>query len=150
MKIKGKAKGGHARAAKLSPARRKAIARKAAKARWESHELGGDYPAKARPFMKPAMDAMKPKVLKTIELALKKTISAKPRKRSHEERMAGHFDKVTLRDTLALAVLQGMYSNIADAQKFCAYVMGDTVPLPEALVRVAYAQADEAIRWRSL
>ena len=131
MKTTGKAKGGHARAAKLSPARRKAIARKAAATRWQGKK---DVETILR---KPAKRS-------------KSTISATPRKRSHEERMAGHFDKVTLRDTLALAVLQGMYSNIADAQKFAAYVMGDTVPLPEALVRVAYAQADEAIRWRAL
>jgi len=34
----GGSKGGKARAAKLSPARRKAIARKAAKARWKNRE----------------------------------------------------------------------------------------------------------------
>jgi len=36
----GKAKGGHARAASLAPAKRKAIAQKAAKARWGWKQLG--------------------------------------------------------------------------------------------------------------
>jgi len=38
IKVPGRAKGGQARAAKLSPARRKEIAKKAAKARWKQSD----------------------------------------------------------------------------------------------------------------
>ena len=38
----GAKKGGHARAAKLSPQRRRQITREAAAARWKKHRKGGD------------------------------------------------------------------------------------------------------------
>jgi hypothetical protein len=55
-----------------------------------------------------------------------------------------------LRDDIAIAVLQGLYSNIGHAQKFAAAVMGEAMPISEAFTRIAYEQADEVIRLRSL
>lgn len=120
-KNEGKAKGGNARAAKLTALRRAQIAQKAARARW-----GKESAPKPRPFLRPAMD-------KLWDDARKKLLP-----------------EINLRDKIALAVLQGLYSNIADAQKFAAFVMGDKMPIAEGFTRIAYEQADEVIRLRAL
>lgn len=54
------------------------------------------------------------------------------------------------RDEIAIAVLQGLYSNIRDARALVIGLYGETIPLAEALTRIAYEQADEVIRLRSL
>ncbi len=122
--------GGHARAQKLSPARRKAIAAKAAKTRWEKP----DAKAKNKPAGKAEheLGANARKALKEVW--------------NREYKPIG----VSLRDEIAIAVFSGLYANIDVAQKFAAHVMGPDMRLPEAFTRIAYAQADEAIRLRSL
>ena len=110
-KPKAQAKGGHARAKKLSPEERSAIAKKGASARWD----------------------------------VKDVLTASNSPAQHRNDAPG-----TLRDQIALAVLAGLYSNIADAQKFSGFVMGKEMLLPEAFTRIAYSQADEALRLRSL
>ncbi len=119
--------GGHARAQKLSPARRKAIATKAAKIRWGNKVII------------PKLDtSMTPARSNWREIT----------RQDGEERLKR--EKATLRDKIAQSVLNGLYANIDVAQKFAAHVMGQDMLLPEAFTRIAYAQADEAIRLRSL
>lgn len=116
--------GGIARAKKLTPEQRKAIAAKGADARW-----GG----------KPGKKAAQHR--NSIEAVTDAQIDAVVRKA---------YQRADLRDEIAMAVLTGLYSNIAESQKFVQFVYGGTMPLPEGLTRIAYAQADETLRLRSL
>lgn len=122
-----KANGGHARAKNLSPARRKAIAAKAAKARWDNP----DAKAKKKSVQRRS----------AIEVTTDAQIDAVVRQA---------YRRADLRDEIAQSVLTGLYSNIDIAQKFAAHVMGPDMLLPEAFTRIAYSQADEALRLRSL
>ena len=154
MKPKGKAKGGHARAAKLSPARRSAIAKKAAKARWGDTGLSSSLVPKRIKVPK-----IKTKRNKTMLANWREITGQTPDRKQEWENFKKFIEdggvlnipsSESLRDDIARSVLTGLYANIDKAQLFVAHVMGGTMPLPEALVRVAYAQADEAIRLRSL
>ena len=127
MKKTKRANGGNARAKKLSPARRSEIAKKAAAKRWG-----------VKPVTPEQDDALR--VM-----------------REQWERDAGSVRGLImpdlprgLRDEIAIAVLNGLYANIDMAQLFAKHVHGDTIPLPEALTRIAYAQADETLRLRAL
>jgi hypothetical protein len=124
------ANGGHARAKNLSPARRKAIAAKAAKARW------GNPDAKAPK-----------KATREVDQEFEADLSRSLKKAWNRE-----FKPLaaSLRDEIACAVLTGLYANIDVAQKFAAHVMGPDMLLPEAFTRIAYAQADESLRLRAL
>jgi hypothetical protein len=118
-----KIKGGLARAKKLSPARRKEIAERAANARWRDEMV---------------LSKINPPAF------------AEYQKEKAKEFSSGKiYSMRELRDEIAFAVLQGLYANLADSQKFCgAFFAG--MPLPEAFTRIAYSQADETLRLRSL
>ena len=55
-----------------------------------------------------------------------------------------------LRDQLAIAVLQGLYSDITTARELVINTLGEAMPLMEGFTRIAYTQADEVIRLRAL
>ena len=66
-------------------------------------------------------------------MAAKKTTTPKPK------------PKMGQREEIARRVLQGLYSNIADAQKFADYLYPE-MALPKAFTLIAYAQADVVLQ----
>ncbi len=136
-----RANGGTARAKSLSPARRKEIAKKAAATRWAKNEK------EDRGMYLPLVKTAKDKAWEEFKRHVFELGIDMPGKQA-KERPNGETG--TLRDQIAQSVLTGLYSNIADSQKFAAFVIGAAVLLPEAFTRIAYSQADEALRLRSL
>lgn len=143
-----RANGGVARANALTPERRQEIAQKAAKSRWDKNTpFAGE-------IQKQLTNAVRKADSKPSNKPAKQRKAKKPVDIHHELKKAWFEEyipvAVSLRDEIACAVLTGLYSDIANAQKFAAHVMGPEMILPEAFTRIAYAQADEALRLRSL
>lgn len=125
-KTSNKAKGGNARAAKLSPEERSKIASIAAKVRWDNKgKLVDENEFNDNPALT--------KAIETVLRSGKNTIK-----------------NLTDRDIIAVAVLQGLYSDIVTARQLVVSTLGEAMPLMEGFTRIAYSQADEVIRLRSV